>query len=404
MKRWLVLLLCVSLLCITGCSFSEPDDTPDTPNTPSHTDYSAEFAGKWCYQRLDAQQQENYAAVYAAIRDGFSTDNTVTLEDPEAEDATAVNGETVTLPRPLSTAEEIAWLYTAVLRDNPEFFHVGSTYSYEGYRTGHTTRYKTLYLTYTMDAAKRIAAKAELDSKVNQFVAATKNLGTQYEKELWLHDMLLESCEYNKEAAASQTPLTEYPADFTAYGALVKGKAVCEGYANAMQLLLSRVGIVSTPVSGYDEEERPHMWNMVQVDGGHYYLDATWNDMSSRISHLYFNLNTADLLLSHTLDEDNFGLSEYTDTAANYYVRSGRFVDDYDRDKIAALVAEAVEAGETDVELRFKKDKYASAQLFVNNADWFSSMVTEKMTAGSLWDYGYSLSDVYHVIKIYKKS
>lgn len=380
--------------------FSQPQSSPVPP-----VDYSAEYAEKWCYRQLSERQQENYAAVYAAIREGFGKDTSVTLENSvNKESSVTALGETVTLPQPLAEAPEIQRLYSAVLRDNPSFFYVGSTYSYQGYRTGNVTKYNTLYLTYTMNAAERAAAQTELEASVARYVSATASLKTQYEKELWLHDMLLNSCSYNKKAAESSSPLTEYPNDFTAYGALVKGEAVCEGYANAMQLLLSHVGITSTSVSGFDEKHNPHMWNLVEIDGGRYYLDATWNDLSPYFSRLYFNMNTEDLLRTHKLDRDNFGLDEYTDTSANYFVRSGRFVDDYDRETIAALVAEAVTAGETCIQLRFAEDKYTNALLFVNNEEWFSSMVEEKMNGTFLWEFGYSTAPEYHTIAIYKKS
>ena len=56
---------------------------------------------------------------------------------------------------------------------------------------------------------------------------------TLEEFERWF---IREICRYHQEAADSKDPYTEYPDAFSAYGALVKGAAVCEGYARAMQL------------------------------------------------------------------------------------------------------------------------------------------------------------------------
>ena len=51
---------------------------------------------------------------------------------------------------------------------------------------------------------------------------------TDYQKELAVHDYLVENCEYDIEAVNSSKFKAE---SFTAYGALCLGLAVCEGYA-----------------------------------------------------------------------------------------------------------------------------------------------------------------------------
>lgn len=52
--------------------------------------------------------------------------------------------------------------------------------------------------------------------------------------------------------------------EHTAYGVLVNGEGVCDGYSRAYQDLLGRVGITSVVV-----ESRPmyHAWNMVSLGG-----------------------------------------------------------------------------------------------------------------------------------------
>lgn len=65
----------------------------------------------------------------------------------------------------------------------------------------------------------------------------------------------------------------------TAYGALADGKANCFGYARAFDYLAKRAGLTSIVVTAYNENDPiGHAWNMVQVDGVWYQLDATWMD------------------------------------------------------------------------------------------------------------------------------
>lgn len=70
---------------------------------------------------------------------------------------------------------------------------------------------------------------------------------TEYEKELALHDYLIENCKYDRRSYENK----EIPQEsFNAYGALCLGTAVCEGYAEAMKLLLNRAGVECHIVTG----------------------------------------------------------------------------------------------------------------------------------------------------------
>jgi hypothetical protein len=58
---------------------------------------------------------------------------------------------------------------------------------------------------------------------------------------------------------------------------------VCEGYARAFKVLCDELEIPCVLVDGEarsDRYEKPggHMWNYVQLDGGWYAVDVTWND------------------------------------------------------------------------------------------------------------------------------
>lgn len=66
----------------------------------------------------------------------------------------------------------------------------------------------------------------------------------------------------------------EYAAGYQggAYGILVEGKGVCEGYGNAFKLIVNALGLECYKVeSGYYN----HVWNIVKVDGEWYHADLT---------------------------------------------------------------------------------------------------------------------------------
>lgn len=58
---------------------------------------------------------------------------------------------------------------------------------------------------------------------------------------------------------------------------------VCEGYSRAFKVLCDELGIPCVLVEGdakssVDDTPGAHMWNYVQIDGGWYAVDVTWND------------------------------------------------------------------------------------------------------------------------------
>lgn len=105
--------------------------------------------------------------------------------------------------------------------------------------------------------------------------------------------------------------IARYPNAFTAVGALVDGQAVCEGYARGMQYLLQRAGIECSLVTGINEKNEPHMWNLVTINGRNYHLDPTWDDVDDRIRYTFFNVTTDSITRTHTIDADIIGVDTW---------------------------------------------------------------------------------------------
>ena len=73
-----------------------------------------------------------------------------------------------------------------------------------------------------------------------------------------------------------------YPEDYvgleelTCIGAILDGKANCQGYTDAFYLLCNLAGIETHKVFGSAGEG--HCWNAVRLDGWQYTVDVTFND------------------------------------------------------------------------------------------------------------------------------
>ena len=78
-----------------------------------------------------------------------------------------------------------------------------------------------------------------------------------------------------------------------AVGALLDGKADCDGYADAFCLCCSLAGFGVYYQHGYSlspdrADDTTHMWNIVCIDGRWVFVDVTWDDQEEYVSHLYY--------------------------------------------------------------------------------------------------------------------
>jgi hypothetical protein len=146
---------------------------------------------------------------------------------------------------------------------------------------------------------------------------------TDYQKELQLHDYLVNHCTYSFGSADNDNV-------YRAYGALVEGQAVCNGYAESMALLLSCAGVNNQVVTGWGDNDL-HAWNLVEIDGDWYHLDATWDDPvgdEEVLSHAYFNVTDEIMEQRHVWQEEDYVSCD--SMAANYFVQSQSYYTDYD--------------------------------------------------------------------------
>ncbi|QIB70051.1 DUF4430 domain-containing protein [Aminipila butyrica] len=178
-------------------------------------------------------------------------------------------------------------LYLNVLFEHPELFYVRTEYNieFEG---------KTAIITPSI--LEDFNSKEALTAAINQFQevfnsAIEKCISaemTDLEKLLSLHDWLVNHCQYNQ--AGHLNGKADTMNAYTAYGALVEGDAVCQGYSMALNLLLQKAGVSSHYVSGQD-----HSWNVVKIAGSWYHVDSTWADDTpdrpGAVKHDYFLLS-----------------------------------------------------------------------------------------------------------------
>ncbi|MBO5199641.1 MAG: hypothetical protein J6B93_00010 [Clostridia bacterium] len=364
---------------LAGPSSSQQGDPPDNEPDPLPPEVKPQspHSNHYCYTVLSDRQKTYYDSMHTA------TEN--------MQSGWIVLGEAGEGFR-----QDIAVARTALANDHPDIFWLPPYY---GTATGSDGQGGTAALMlFSADAgindsedhksfmilrSEKEVMSAELEAAV-EAIKAKVTATDPYEIELQLHDLLCEAVTYNND--------TTDPFIYTAYGALVNGKALCEGYSRAMQLLLGEFGIRAGLVTGVAGGEG-HMWNVVEIGGKWYHLDVTWNDIDAESSsHAYFNLTDEVILLDHNPNEDytrfapglletgrvpfNINVPACGGREENYFVKSG-FI--YEEAKAEAL-AEYLAASTADtIEVAFDKITFKDA--FIADSDKYLTEINTLLLA-----------------------
>lgn len=171
----------------------------------------------------------------------------------------------------------------AVYMDNPVLFWVENSY---GCKYGSDGRVLEISLQYNEASKKPDQSRQKFDEKAEEILRVARTLGSDYEKEKYVHDKLAAQISYSAEAPMNQS----------AYSALVNGKTVCAGYTRAFQYLMQQLGIPCFYCRGYSGEN--HAWNIVEIYGDYYNVDLTWDDAKPG-NYDYFNKTDKDLQATH---------------------------------------------------------------------------------------------------------
>ncbi|WP_057772991.1 DUF5050 domain-containing protein [Cytobacillus dafuensis] len=228
--------------------------------------------------------------------------------------------------------KEISPIINQVLADHPEIFY----FKHEGTRLYSNGKIELKYK-YPTKTIKEMVKKQE--AKAAEIIKQTIKPGySDFDKVKAIHDYIVLNTAYDHDNfQKGKVP----EASFTAYGVLINGVAVCEGYADTMKLLLEKAGVETHKVSGKGNGG-PHAWNLVKVDGEYFYIDTTWDDpvpnREGQVSYKYFLVPASYLKKDHSWDEKPYPAAKSNRYAyfqefysaqeiGNYYYYSNSFDD-----------------------------------------------------------------------------
>ena len=234
----------------------------------------------WFFYREQLSETEKaiYDALIAISMDPTSTEyrkGVRTTADPEGEEF----------------GRHVARAYQAMVFDHPELFWFRrETGQYSYYYEADPDKNGEWLVMFNLTAPYE-----EYEEQMTAFNAAVDAFlaGIDLTQEapmvaLDIHDALIDLVTYDSDLAEGTDVEPPFDFGFSAYGALVENSrgqdhtAVCDGYSYAYTYLLQQAGIPVVRVGGMVgpdmESLGAHSWNLVQLDGEWYEVDATWDD------------------------------------------------------------------------------------------------------------------------------
>lgn len=333
------------------------------PYAPKQPDRALD--GNVCYfyySRLTATCQKAYDALLTAIKNH--------------EEKVVVEG---------CTNSDIDKVSDAIEYDHPELFWYKS-YSMDG-------NYVLLF--YGASAEESVVLQKRIDEVVAKYLEDIDDSMSAYDVAIRMHVKVILTVDYDSIALEKQKQEGGPAKDKIDYlrticGVFLDGKAVCEGYARAVQYLLQKCGIECAEAAGYirketGERDVAHAWNILKIDGDYYYMDTTWDDSSNTVQTVksndtgfdYFCITTDEISRTRDVDLCPTDVPNCGATRANYYYHNDLVLDSYDLDKIKVFAQTAAKNGDKSFTFKCKTEalyNQALSQLCADGQDCYDAL------------------------------
>ena len=280
------------------------------------------------------------------------------------------------------TQENVSQILRAVMYDCPDLFWFCSAEYTD----------TSVCPVYGATAEECEVLQRRIDQAVAKYLEGIDDSMSAYDVALRLHLKMIGAVDYdtialNKEEQAGGPAEGKIDYLRTICGVFLEGKAVCGGYARAMQYLLQKCGIESAEALGYIHKAdgslgELHGWNLVKLDGDYYYLDTTWDDSSNTIQAVkntdtaldYFCFTTEELSRTRDTTKSPAIMPNCTATRCNFYYHNGLVLDAYNPDKVQEWAVAAAQRGKPAFAFKCGNKKVyeaAFAALCADGADCF---------------------------------
>ena len=319
-------------VCMFGYTFFKTKEFNEDGLTFDHTQELDAYKNKIYYSQLSKENKKIYESLYHAsinLNDSF----VIEWKDDIGKYDVALNAFTMDWP------EFFYWLSLSNKEEplfNSTIIHSKSTYTYLG---SMKEDYQQL--------------NDKVDDILNHVIA-----GNDYETIKNIHDFLIDNITYdNKTYEEVSSRSIEHSLHNDILAALIENKTLCNGYASAFQMLVSRAGYNCSLVAGRCNNN-PHSWNFIEINNNWYQVDVTFDEMiledNTEIgpSYEYFLASDDVMNINHIKDND-FIYPICSDEKFYYYNMPGKIVRNANKDDIEKIIIEMLNNNQNEIYLKF---------------------------------------------------
>lgn len=217
-------------------------------------------------------------------------------------------------------------LYSAFLEKDPLLFHLKVNGNI-GYKVDlENPTYLSAFLPqYAIQPVHIPEIYPLLEKRIEEFYSLLDYRMTSAEIAYTLYQKLCKDVIYGERN--DEYPYLAY-SSFSALGAFLTRKVVCQGYSLSYSLLLNGLGIPTNYVTGAIAGTSGHAWNRIYIDGNWYNVDATFDDAST------YKLTGMGSINKYFLSSDNWFYTIFNhpqphlNLKAEIYTASGNKFDD----------------------------------------------------------------------------
>ena len=159
-----------------------------------------------------------------------------------------------------------------------------------------TTMFSAMSVTASAESTKEKNArlKAKVETMVEDVVEEANKEDNMWERFKIIYDFVIDTLEYDWDDYNDKTN-NDYEYEFHGEACLLRGKAVCEGYANALVYLCEKCDITCIYTGS---SKLNHAWNQVRIYNNWYNVDACWSDCAPN-KYVWFLKTDAQFAKKH---------------------------------------------------------------------------------------------------------
>ncbi len=224
-----------------------------------------------------------------------------------------------------------------IAADRPDLFWFDGGGQYVSYLSG-----KTDFIPdYTFTKEDVVLLEPQVEEAADKALSGITEDMDQYQKAKYLYEYLIDNTSYD---------ITQIDQSFIS--TLLNHTGVCQGYTEAYQYLLGKLGIPATMEIGVAEGE-PHSWNQVYLDEKWYQADVTWGDFDaeSPIDYSFCFVTDEQLLRDHTIEME-MTVPPCVSTDNNYFIREGLQMYGWDYGTYEQIFANEYYSGKSCISVR----------------------------------------------------